>query len=171
MNKMTPEQCRTARCLIGLTQDQLGQRSKTASKVIHDFEVRRAIPADKVAMIQTTLEGAGVVFLFDHGRANGVRLINSTPVNPSEDIQSLYPSPMHFQLARAWLGWSNNRLADEAGVSVSVVRDFDKGRHLPHEQNLLKIELAVQLRGIRFLFDTELKPIGITVVNGLAIAA
>ena len=38
--------------------------------------------------------------------------------------------------ARGWLGWSQSELASRASVSLSAVRDFEKGRHVPIRNNL-----------------------------------
>ena len=37
-------------------------------------------------------------------------------------------TPEQCRAARAWLDWSQNDLADAANISLSTVRDFEKGR-------------------------------------------
>jgi len=40
-------------------------------------------------------------------------------------------SPEQSRAARAWLDWSQDDLASAARVSLSTVRDFEKGRRVP----------------------------------------
>ncbi|MEP5623114.1 MAG: helix-turn-helix domain-containing protein [Hyphomicrobiales bacterium] len=53
--------------------------------------------------------------------------------------------------ARGMLGWSQAKLADHANVSLSTVRDFEKGRHLPHRRNMLTLINVMEGAGIEFL--------------------
>ncbi|MFK8034901.1 MAG: multiprotein-bridging factor 1 family protein [Hyphomicrobiales bacterium] len=52
--------------------------------------------------------------------------------------------------ARGMLDWSQARLAKEAGVSLSTVRDFEKGRHLPQPRNMLTLVEVMEAAGITF---------------------
>jgi transcriptional regulator with XRE-family HTH domain len=49
------------------------------------------------------------------------------------------------------LGWSQADLAEKAGLSVSTVRNFEKGRSDPYGRNLHAIEGALKTAGIEFL--------------------
>lgn len=53
--------------------------------------------------------------------------------------------------ARALLEWSQSRLAEEAGLSESTVRDFEKGRRMPSSDSLTKIEEAFEGEGVSFI--------------------
>lgn len=53
--------------------------------------------------------------------------------------------------ARALLDWSQSRLAEEAGLSESTVRDFEKGRRMPSTDSLAKIEEALEVEGVSFI--------------------
>ena len=53
--------------------------------------------------------------------------------------------------ARAWLDWSQDDLAKAARVSNSTVRDFEKGRRAPIENNLAAIRIALEATGIGFV--------------------
>lgn len=53
--------------------------------------------------------------------------------------------------ARGMLGWSQAKLADQASVSLSTVRDFEKGRHLPHRRNMLTLIDVMEGAGIEFI--------------------
>lgn len=166
---MTPDQCRAARALVGLTQGKLAKNSATAGKIVNGFEVRRGnVTPETVQRMQSYLERAyNVRFLFERRAARGVMLNNAQIVDIDEEHQEL--EPIHLRMARAWLGWSHTELAEQAGVAVSTIRDFEKGRHFPRETNLSKIELAIKSTGITFLFDADANPIGIWVLNGVAV--
>jgi transcriptional regulator with XRE-family HTH domain len=64
-------------------------------------------------------------------------------------------SPEQSRAARGWLGLSQDDLARRANVSLSTVRDFEKGRRSPIANNLLAIERVFEEAGIRFLFEPD----------------
>ena len=70
---------------------------------------------------------------------------------------SSYASPMlapeQSRAARAWLEWSQEELASKAGVSMSTVRDFEKGRRAPIKNNLAAMRMALEAEGMRFEFE------------------
>jgi transcriptional regulator with XRE-family HTH domain len=57
----------------------------------------------------------------------------------------------HSRAGRALLGWSQADLAKKAGLSVSTVRNFEKGRSDPYGRNLHAIEGALSAAGVEFL--------------------
>lgn len=59
-------------------------------------------------------------------------------------------SPEQSRAARAWLDWSQEDLAQKAGVAPSTIRDFEKGRRVPIKNNLDAIEAAFRVEGITF---------------------
>jgi DNA-binding transcriptional regulator YiaG len=68
----------------------------------------------------------------------------------------VYLSPMlpeQSRAARAWLDWSQDELAAKASVSLSTVRDFEKGRRVPIANNLTAMRVALEAGGISFLDD------------------
>ena len=67
----------------------------------------------------------------------------------SNDIQ-----PQQLRAARAWLGWSQEQAALNAGVSVSTIRDFEAGRRTPVKNNLAAIRRAVADAGVIPMFST-----------------
>lgn len=72
---MTPEQCRSARALLGLTQPQLARAAGLGLSTIVDFErERRMISEQANGAIRVALEQAGVQFIDENGGGPGVRL-------------------------------------------------------------------------------------------------
>jgi len=72
-------------------------------------------------------------------------------------------SPEQCRAARAWLDWSQQELADHASVSLSTVRDFEKGRHAPIANNIAAMRRALEGAGLKLVFENE-KATGITVL-------
>ena len=68
-------QCRGARGLLGWSQSDLGEASKTATKTIADFERGARAPYPRtLADVRGALEKAGVEFIPENGGGAGVRL-------------------------------------------------------------------------------------------------
>lgn len=63
--------------------------------------------------------------------------------------------------ARGWLDWSQDDLADAALVSLSTVRDFERGRRTPIPNNLEAIRRALEAKGIAFRNQPNGAAIGI----------
>ena len=53
-------------------------------------------------------------------------------------------------MARGWLDWSQADLAERAKVSLSTIRDFEKGRRVPIANNLDAIHRAFEASGVAF---------------------
>lgn len=53
-------------------------------------------------------------------------------------------TPAQSRAARGLLNWTQDRLAVEAHVGNSTVRDFEKGRRVPSHGNLLAIKQALE---------------------------
>ena len=72
---ITPDQCRGARGLLGLTQPRLASLARLGLSTIVDFERERRLVSDEAKRaIQQALEGAGVHFIGENGGGPGVRL-------------------------------------------------------------------------------------------------
>ena len=69
--------------------------------------------------------------------------------------------PEQSRAARGWLEWSQEELAKRANVSLSTVRDFEKGRRVPIRNNLDAMERALEGAGVRLVFEGGGKPAGI----------
>jgi ribosome-binding protein aMBF1 (putative translation factor) len=61
--------------------------------------------------------------------------------------------PEQSRAARAWLDWSQEELAAKASVSLSTVRDFEKGRREPIPATLAAMKAALEGAGIAFVDD------------------
>lgn len=78
---MTPEQCRAARALVGMSQAELAKRSGRGLSTIQDFELERrsTVSADAIEDMRSVLTKHGVEFIAQtKDKGPGVRL--SEPV-------------------------------------------------------------------------------------------
>jgi len=71
--------------------------------------------------------------------------------------------PEQSRAARGWLEWSQDDLAQRAKVSLSTVRDFEKGRRRPIANNLDAIHRAFEASGVSFETSADGIATGITV--------
>lgn len=72
---MTPAQCRAARALVSMSQDDLAKASAVAKATIAAFELDQRKPYDRtMAAMRAALEVAGVRFIPENGGGAGVRL-------------------------------------------------------------------------------------------------
>jgi DNA-binding transcriptional regulator YiaG len=60
-------------------------------------------------------------------------------------------TPNQCRAARGWLDISQSELAALANVSLSTVRDFEKGRRVPIGNNLSALKAALEGKGIAFI--------------------
>ncbi len=74
-------------------------------------------------------------------------------------------TPEQCRAARGWLDLSQDELAKAAGVSLSTVRDFEKGRRVPISATLAAMRAALDARGIGFVVLVDGTPSGITFVR------
>jgi len=80
-------------------------------------------------------------------------------------------SPEQSRAARGWLSWSQQDLAERAGVGLSTVRDFEALRRQPIGNNIAAMRRAFESEGIIFMFDATSRATGIAVTNAGAPAA
>ncbi len=62
-------------------------------------------------------------------------------------------TPEQSRAARGLLDWGQAELAAAANVSLSTVRDFEKGRRVPIGNNLTAMRVALEGQGIAFVED------------------
>ena len=72
-------------------------------------------------------------------------------------------TPEQSRAARGWLDWSQEYLAKRANVSLSTVRDFEKGRRTPIANNLDAMRRAFEAEGMQLVFSPEGKAVGVGV--------
>lgn len=72
---ITPEQCRGARAMLGWSRDELAGKSQVSAATLADFEAGKRVPYPRtLAVVRSTLETAGVIFVAQNGDGPGVRL-------------------------------------------------------------------------------------------------
>ncbi|MFW7268635.1 helix-turn-helix domain-containing protein [Gluconacetobacter sp. Hr-1-5] len=77
MDTITPAQIRAARGLLGLTRDQLVEKSGVPKSTLVRVESETVTArASTIEAIRTALEAAGVEFIPENGGGVGVRLIS-----------------------------------------------------------------------------------------------
>ena len=59
--------------------------------------------------------------------------------------------PCQCRAARGLLDWTQDHLAQSAGVSRSTIRDFENGRHALHRSTAKLIEAALRQAGVVLL--------------------
>jgi len=64
-------------------------------------------------------------------------------------------TPEQCRAARGWLGWTQQELATKAGVGLSTLRAFEAGTRAPIRNNLGALRHAIEVGGVRLLFDGE----------------
>lgn len=57
----------------------------------------------------------------------------------------------HFRAARAWLGWTQDDLAEHSGVSKVTVRNIERGVTDPRVTTMGALQKAFEDAGIEFL--------------------
>lgn len=72
-------------------------------------------------------------------------------------------TPEQCRGARAMLDWSQTELGKKAGLSLSTVRDFEKGRRVPHPQNMQTLVEVMEAAGITFTVPDE-DSVGVTLL-------
>lgn len=72
---ITVEQCRAARAILGVTQQQLADAAQVNKRTIMDFEAGNRSPnSSTLTVLETALQNMGVQFIPENGGGAGVRL-------------------------------------------------------------------------------------------------
>lgn len=67
-------------------------------------------------------------------------------------------TPEQCRAARGLLDWTQEELAEAAGVSRSTVRDFEKGRHDLRRVSVSQVVAAFEKAGVRFISADQMGP-------------
>jgi DNA-binding XRE family transcriptional regulator len=62
-------------------------------------------------------------------------------------------SPEQCRAARAWLGWTQQDLAQRGKVSLSTIQAFEKGDHRTIPATTEAMRIALEVNGIEFIED------------------
>jgi ribosome-binding protein aMBF1 (putative translation factor) len=79
-------------------------------------------------------------------------------------------SPEQCRAARAWLGWSQDDLAQRASIGLSTLKDFENGKRVPMRNNLDALRRALEAAGVKATFKAD-QPLGIEVDDRLGPSA
>ncbi len=60
-------------------------------------------------------------------------------------------TPATCRAARGLVDWTQDRLAQEAGVGITTLRTFEKGVSKPVAQNLAALQRTLETAGIEFI--------------------
>ena len=74
-------------------------------------------------------------------------------------------SPRQIRAARQLLGWLQSDLSSSAGVSLSGIRDIERGARDPRVSTVAKIEAALKAAGVRFFDEDETGGEGVRLVR------
>ncbi|WP_237152177.1 helix-turn-helix domain-containing protein [Oryzibacter oryziterrae] len=58
-----------------------------------------------------------------------------------------------IRAARAWLGWSQQELADRSTVAKRTIAEFELGNRVPYDRTLRDLREALEREGIVFHFE------------------
>lgn len=85
-----------------------------------------------------------------------------------EDRSEIGLTPIHCRAARGLLNWTQEDLANAAGLSRTMVRNFETGRSEPTRISLSAMQMAFLKNGVRFVFQVD--EIDDVIVHGVALA-
>lgn len=146
---MSPEQCRIARVLLNLSQEELAEAAHVARATLADFERGTRVPThNNVQAIRTVLESAGIAFIPASGGGAGARL-RAAP--ETEAAYEAAISPEQCRAARTVLNLSQTDLARAASVGRSTVSDFEATARRPKPVNLAALRDALETGGVVFI--------------------
>ena len=62
-------------------------------------------------------------------------------------------TPAQCRAARAMLGWSQDKLSEEAKVAKQTLADFERGARNPYARTLADIEKTLEAAGVGLIDD------------------
>ncbi len=144
-----PEQCRAARALLNLSQDEIAESAHITGPTIGGFERHGKAPTyNNLQAIRAALEAAGVQFIDPNGGGPGVRLRRTSKTKAAKETAL---SPEQCRAARAFLDLSQIDLARAAGLGRSTVGDFEAGARTPSPESLATLRATLEAAGVEFI--------------------
>lgn len=152
VEKISPEQCRTARAMLNWSQDDLAARADVSKKTIADFERGSRLPYRlTLDDICSAFAAEGVCFAKN---GVGIRANRTFEVDDSGhrsgEAQPVPFSPEQCRAARAILGLSQEELASRSGVGKKTIADYENTSRSPHGRTLMAIRVALIDSGANF---------------------
>lgn len=71
---LEPQQCKAARALLDMTQEQLGRATNLSPGSIRSFERRNIMRPSNRKLLRLTFEAEGIQFIDSNGGGPGARL-------------------------------------------------------------------------------------------------
>jgi transcriptional regulator with XRE-family HTH domain len=71
----------------------------------------------------------------------------------NENLAKRLISAEQYRGARGMLGWSQDQLAEVAGLSRATIADFERGERTPTAGNILAIRTAFETGGLEFIAE------------------
>jgi transcriptional regulator with XRE-family HTH domain len=75
-------------------------------------------------------------------------------------------NPQQSRAARGLLKWSQRQLADESGVGLSTVAEFENDKREPWADNLDAMRCALEDAGVEFIPARHGKGVGVRLRDG-----
>lgn len=75
----------------------------------------------------------------------------------------LVAQPAQCRAARAWIGWTQDELARQAGLARKTIADFERGRRTLLYRSQETITAALERAGVEFLWGDDVAGEGVTV--------
>ena len=81
-------------------------------------------------------------------------------ISPSPEYVALMISARQIRAGRVMVGWTQDKLADVAGLSLAVVNNVEREVTDPRRSTLERIQRALEEAGIEFLSVRQNSPDG-----------
>jgi transcriptional regulator with XRE-family HTH domain len=85
-------------------------------------------------------------------------MVDDVSLATLEEPMPRFLTPAQCRAARGLLDWTQEELAEAAGVCRSTVRDFEKGRHDLSRSSADQVTAALEMAGIHLIPAGEMGP-------------
>ncbi|MCW2240949.1 helix-turn-helix transcriptional regulator [Azospirillum canadense] len=148
---MTPEQCKTARKLLGWSKRDLARFSGVMARTLDSWECGTHPSLERmVSMVRRAFEEAGVVLVPDGGERAVVMLRNNDGTLSGIPAPGGRITPEKCKIARKLLGRSQAHLAQLACVDAATVAGYETDKGLTWNRTVRRIQAALEADGIEF---------------------